>query len=924
MSSRVIGLPPRVQIRQQDDELGSYPNAKYLDIAEEYREQIAFDDRQSIVFGRFPNIHYPNALVTQSFFDTAGSTIVASGSQTSGISDTGYKFLQRSDFYPSDFGPYNESNLVLDDSTFAMTGTNVPGLQGWSERLGNKICITVDVSAKQTATISRPLSSSLDTWTTLPFSTGFCYFNFRNRTWDPVGDVDILTNNTGLYTSVLSSSNYQITPVPKNSGLAREITYPAQFSSPNMFTSFNKEYTKTIGQPTDVYGAPKKPIYHAELGQYFSMSNKIFSPFVLEKIRLTIPISATKTYGWDPSKWSPEGWARYLDNYVFFLYRQREALSAKTFNDVASGSQRFLIASASVAVVNPSAAAYSTVYYQGGEITEEGWPEYLPGHSPAATIVMNTGSNDAILYGTTTATKTLVLDLYPAAAKKQYSSVNFHLSRNMGSSSIVDTDRIFLQNAWQGGSTSGSPLSQSFFLDSTYSYAVKKSDCLPGVTASIFLPNSSRISNILRQNDSDADSRFILNSVGSGDISRYILSNRSDPIGNNFFTVESSAGSKTSPYVLFPQDNLVLGIDAGISPTYGKYDPSGLPIGDTYPGSITGSFMQILQGPATMQLFGSLLRENKPIPYNLGQNLTSNALHESMHSDNPILDQFDIFPTADYSGSYVAEIFNGDIGGARRALYSAEQGPTGSISRFVRMESNEVYWDSITPDPVKYAVASFSGTFSDFVVGQVSFMSGTLFEPRVDNNVLSGFGSKRFNSLFFPYERDDFPRKQKSPFVRASVDFNNSSRTINSFSDFKRIVFTRGWGGLKDTTPALPVTMYSFYEGGSSLRYGLVNYQPSRTTAVFRRDKFGNLRDMLEQRQFTTFETNEGFSDPAVYAMFVSASSETIVDPEVTQCSNISQYATSSVPYFDGIYRNRASFPSASLNQEFKPSLVLT
>lgn len=919
MSSRVIGLPPRVQIRQQDDELGSYPNAKYLDIAEEYLEKIAFDDRQSIVFGRFPNIHYPNALITQSFFDSAGSTIVASGSQTSGISDTGYKFLQRSDFYPVDFGPYNESNLVLDDSTFAMTGTNVPGLQGWSERLGNKICITVDVSAKQTATISRPLSSSLDTWTTLPFSTGFCYFNFRNRTWDPVGDVDVLTSKLGLYTSVLSASKYQLTLPTKNPSIAKEILYPAQFTSPNFvmgtFVLGDNSNRITVGQPTDSYGAPKNPRYHATLGNYFSMGEKIFSPFVLEKIRITIPISVTKTYDYKSSEYAPQGWARYLDNYVFFLYRQREALNPSDFNEIVSGSQRFLVASASVAVINPTSLwsqfqnRGDYVGMGGGTLPESQWGPYLPTHNPAETIVLNTGSDSAIVYGRTTATKTLVLDLYPAAADKQYAASNPHLVKFMGSSSIDPDSQFFVQNAWRGGTTSGSPLSQSF-LQVVSDIAVKRDDCIVGA----LVPDSGidEPNKILTSTDSVVDSRFVLNSVGAGNISSARFAEGKD--------VSTPPGSKVSPYILFPSDNLILGIDAGISPT--QYTPTfDNPVGDKYPGSITGSFMQILQGPATMQLFGSLLRENKPIPYNLSQNLTSNALHESMHSDNPVLDQFDIFPAADYSGSYVAEIFKGDIGGARSALYSAEQGPTGSISRFVRMESNEVYWDSITPDPVRYAAASLSGTFSDFVVGQVSFMSGTLFEPRVDNNVLSGFGSKRFNSLFFPYERVDFPRKQKTPFTRAYIDFNNSSRTISDYSTFKRVVFSRGWSGLND---ASNVKIYSFYEGGSSLRYGLVNYQPSRTTAVFRRDKFGNLRDMLEQRQFTTFETNEGFSDPAVYAMFVSASSETIVDPEATQCSNISQYATSSVPYFDGIYRNRASFPSASLNQEFKPSLVLT
>jgi hypothetical protein len=142
-------------------------------------------------------------------------------------------------------------------------------------------------------------------------------------------------------------------------------------------------------------------------------------------------------------------------------------------------------------------------------------------------------------------------------------------------------------------------------------------------------------------------------------------------------------------------------------------------------------------------------------------------------------------------------------------------------------------------------------------------------------------------------------------------------------------------------------------------KYGLVSGMPYYTSCVFRRDRYGQLRDMLEQRPNTSFisdyenstfnytgneaeypalpqsqnpaeaatvngilapsfnisstNINTITNDPPVRINFtrqtyIESSGELVYfseKPENTWSSNLSTFATSSLPYFDGISRNR-------------------
>ena len=138
-------------------------------------------------------------------------------------------------------------------------------------------------------------------------------------------------------------------------------------------------------------------------------------------------------------------------------------------------------------------------------------------------------------------------------------------------------------------------------------------------------------------------------------------------------------------------------------------------------------------------------------------------------------------------------------------------------------------------------------------------------------------------------------------------------------------------------------------------KYGLIDGNPCYTSCLYRRDRYGQFRDMLEQRLNSAFYTDESNS-PLKYSMgvelpavsgelpvrstFSSVNSSQIASmpsldsvineppirvnftrqayientrelvyysekPENTWSSNLSQHATSSLPYFDDISRNR-------------------
>lgn len=167
--------------------------------------------------------------------------------------------------------------------------------------------------------------------------------------------------------------------------------------------------------------------------------------------------------------------------------------------------------------------------------------------------------------------------------------------------------------------------------------------------------------------------------------------------------------------------------------------------------------------------------------------------------------------------------------------------------------------------------------------------------------------------------------------------------------------------GYKDL-PAFRSSSYSAAAGASTglfvgpiirgWRYGIHDANPHYTSVVFRRDRYGQIRDMLEQRPFVVSYLDAKNSPIKYISSFESPAMPIIdesifppdfnrplsisfvkqlttaegklayvnVDPNETWSSNVNTFATSSLPYFDGQSRNRGEIPAFVIN----PALYIT
>jgi len=199
--------------------------------------------------------------------------------------------------------------------------------------------------------------------------------------------------------------------------------------------------------------------------------------------------------------------------------------------------------------------------------------------------------------------------------------------------------------------------------------------------------------------------------------------------------------------------------------------------------------------------------------------------------------------------------------------------------------------------------------------------------PVVDNSRMGGNNYPKFKG----YRQD----LRLNPILSGSSLFTSDYLVSGSIEASKSIIFgispeIRGW------------------------KYGLYSALPANSKAIFRRGRYGQLRDMLEQRQYTKFVsvnsspvdndaiTSEGFNKdingslsnqstsqfevgpPATEVKFVKkvarisprgiGTFETrTVPPEETTSQNLSKEATSSLPYFDDDPKNRTREDAESI-----------
>ena len=624
--------------------------------------------------------------------------------------------------------------------------------------------------------------------------------------------------------------------------------------------------------------------------------------------------------------------------------------------------------------ITSSTAAMATLDAAGYSISLVGFQIILVGSNPFSPVVSNTGMSTGFM--------AVASPAYGGAAKT-YSGpmrIDFHpttspLLPNMGLRSIpnetviaksasalsLSTNKVTLQlDSWPGGSSIQEvPFNTSNYIttSSNFNYTIMAefpTGTLASRTSGSFFSSTTTIDSPLLLNETaikNFPSTRAFRKFGGENAGIFSLSNSSsaDPI----FSYRGSAEpSSISPYILMPEDEIFVGVDAGISVHYGMNSFSRFD--DTFMKFPEGSVIKI-------SLFGSEIKNGVSHVNSLNQDLSSNSIHEIVGAE-PQLDQFQIEPITSYYGSHLDEIVTGSMvtplfGGA--AFITSDQdssrkivgrvslgqaGSTGSLQRFVKIsDSNERTYDSCLPSYADFFKneTSFKVEVVNNILG-VSSRNHELITWLPDVGVEEAFEIDSFLKNQFPFQ--DNPKRQllnagtfatgSTPagglFVSDIEQFRNEqtsfldygnytnfravdwayrvgysfTNTYNLGSDFTYVAAHRTKAAVA-TTGNYP--NYSLNLG--TARYGISNTRPEFTSSRWRYDHYGHLRDMLEPRLLTA--RFDGFTP--VKVRFMSGSS-VLTDPTDTHSQNISSFATSSLPYFDdGVARNRSDNPDESL-----------
>jgi len=217
----------------------------------------------------------------------------------------------------------------------------------------------------------------LDPTGSMCIGTGFLYYSPRLKRWveKRADGATSFTADRRLVVDSASASNYILqVSASRETGVG---TYGrrsmvkaggtlAQFSwSPQFGYFFNHvEHLQQVGYsrigwPTSFFGAPNAPKYHAYDHETIKLSDYIDRPFLLKRVELRVPVKSERYFGANPNyNNADDAWNQQvtnkkdIDNYVFFLYRQRRVSRERDGYLDRGTSKRYLIASASVCYYN--------------------------------------------------------------------------------------------------------------------------------------------------------------------------------------------------------------------------------------------------------------------------------------------------------------------------------------------------------------------------------------------------------------------------------------------------------------------------------------------------------------------------------------------------------------------------------------------
>jgi hypothetical protein len=640
--SGFISRSPRLHLRELDDLPGSYSTVRRTgDPTRTGALTSNFNDGTSIVFSQSGNVVFPTMLPKGSSFASQAVDIIGQESDISAsLPIRSFQQPNHLHYSPTEsVGPFDE-NRSMPANDFFLSGTNPDILPGFTSPIRSKIAVDIDITPGSDFTLTRNYAvrnpNTQD-------RTGFAYFNFADKLWQDVGLYDpvngdplqhdvafnalttafpVLSGSQGIlsqFAGVFNQANYLIGSATGSLTAFSGADFGGSTYNDDDLNKLRKLMSHACS-PSVINGAPFGTRYFATSSQILNLKNqkKIFDPMLLEAVSVNMDVEV-QCYFTASLADTGRQIARYFmpaNNYVFFLYSQKKGYRSSTLTSTeASGSTRSLIASASVSFIHAAAES--------------------PTHSPALLFTL-TSSNP--LYPTNNPvvvqyTGSLNFSFKPGVCSRKWTANH----RPAITQSSTDQTRTF-QHFWPGGS------SAEVFNNELWTFQ-RKGSLLPTLT--IFGTSGS---------DANTNSQSILSPYHLRSFGGEVASPVSFEL-DNFSTagavVSNEDGRVESPYLLMPEDEIILGIEQ-VPMNFNQTDPE-----NDYT-IYQSSSMTIKSNSSKITLHGSLIRDSREANLSLNQNLSSDSIHEIIGAE-PVLDQFQIEPRSSYYGSYLDEIVTGSM-----------------------------------------------------------------------------------------------------------------------------------------------------------------------------------------------------------------------------------------------------------------------
>ena len=828
------------------------------------------------------NFYLTQSIATPNYLGSLTTT----GSAIEGITDSYTRTLNNNE---QQLSPFNEESVIdYQNNIFFNEGTNKDVIPGFGVGLLSKTKFEIDLSP----------SSETEIGFTKLFTDGvddesgdgvllMVYWNNHLKKWQKIGKplgigmnnkLAVAAQNIDIIKTYLTSSAIGFGPNLAAFGSASDGS-----NSSNGLNVFSKDALSTIRKPTDVFAFPYGPQYHATSSQTIKAKEiGVTKPFVLEKISLKFDIKLESPDNADPS---------YQSTFNEAYLKTNDGLSSVgTISGLSNVMPTFFIMKQQKDNFN----IFKNIEYRAGGITSDQYSFEIPGN-----FSIVSGSNNTTFVDTSRSLVTYSQSLFSIARAPFPGSVNNDFIVSDLPLLGYPSDKHIIIDTGLG---TGSPVSytgsigvNSFVKNCTVYPKIGRLD-VKGVT----LGSNGQHRLMIEKSTNDrsrslSDVRGIVNGYSSfakGEIYFQPGAGASNPL-ESVVSARSDEIEKVSPYVIFPEDDLILGWQYPL--------PKNTIVSFPDNASISGRHKMTLFGNSKLTLFGSQVKDGKEFHEGLNQNLTSNAVHEVVGNE-PVIDQWQIATRNEMTGSFSDQFMY--------ALQTAPAGSTGFSTGYVigrllppppdnnTSKLYQTYWQNGS-DPVKRINSRWAANFGN----STSLLSST---PLV--NVIKAFDT--ITGPFKPaagylqqiqaflnladYKRIVFDSSRLNTTSITGINYGSSQNYTHQFGIEDRIIKLGGSPKYYFNTKH-----YGFYS--DNIRQGL-----DTRFKIKKGDTFDN--NVFEQAVKVQFVESEYDNEDLRFRIFKPIRPDEITGTayEEFQSSNISLFSTSSIPFFDdNVVRNR-------------------